>query len=77
MVDKGVYSPDSRKGNAQNPYKQPRMTFRKEIATRISNRQKKIDIKHPSEKTQREIFKIWGRNYKCSRKQIFNNVYCK
>ena len=59
-VDKGVYSPDSRKGNVQNPYKQPKMTFRKEIATRISNRQKKIDIKHPSTETQKEIASRYG-----------------
>lgn len=59
-VDKGVYSPDSRKGNVQNPYKQPKMTFRKEVATRISNRQKKIDIKHPSAETQKEIASRYG-----------------
>ena len=31
------------------------MTFREEVATENSNVQKKIDIKHPSEKTQKEI----------------------
>ena len=31
MVEKGVYAPDSRKGNDQNPYKQSNMTFRNRI----------------------------------------------
>jgi len=55
MVEKGVYAPDSRKGNDQNPYKQSNMTFRKQIATKLQNRKNSNDIRHPSAKTQREI----------------------
>ena len=59
-INKGVYSPDTRKSNIQNPYRQRKMTFRKEVATENSNMQKKIDIKHPSKKTQKEIASRYG-----------------
>ena len=60
MVEKGVYAPDGRKGNDQNPYKQPNMTFRKEISTKLQNRKRGDDIRHPSAKTQREIASRYG-----------------
>lgn len=60
MVEKGVYTPDSRKGNDQNPYKQSNMTFRKEISTELQNRKRGDDIRHPSAKTQREIASRYG-----------------